>query len=155
MSKKLNIYFISDGDYVKIGVTKNCLTRLKQLQVDNPNELRLLGCFKGDYKLEKKIHRQFKESWVRGEWFKIEDALKKYIDILPKPIVEVPIKKNYKRLQFIVYEDQEVIKDFERFVLQKHGFTQNILSKEVVEALRNYMCYLEFENYNKEDCITQ
>lgn len=66
------VYFITDGQYIKIGYTKNdAKKRLKQLQTSSPNRLFLLGYIDGDKTIEQNLHKKFYNSIVRinGEWF--------------------------------------------------------------------------------------
>jgi hypothetical protein len=65
------IYFITDGEYVKIGFTdQNDITnRLNALQIGNARKLRLLGCIEGGRETESVLHNVFQGFRVRGEWF--------------------------------------------------------------------------------------
>lgn len=69
------IYFISDGEYTKIGYTKEesiglYMNRLKQLQTANPKKLEIVGLImKKDSSFEKRLHKGFSKYHVRGEWF--------------------------------------------------------------------------------------
>lgn len=77
------VYFITDGQYIKIGYTKNdAKKRLKQLQTSSPNRLFLLGYIEGDKTIEKKLHKKFYNSIVRinGEWFSPTQDLLDYIN---------------------------------------------------------------------------
>ena len=77
-TKGENVYFISDGDYVKIGKTTGDPTaRLASLQTGNPRELAVLGmAFNGRggcaTNLEHWLHELLKKHRVRGEWFSLE-----------------------------------------------------------------------------------
>ena len=77
------VYFITDGQYIKIGYTKNNANkRLKQLQTSSPNKLFLLGYIDGDKNIEKDLHKKFCNSMVRinGEWFAPTKDLLDYIN---------------------------------------------------------------------------
>ena len=77
------VYFITDGNYIKIGYTKNnSKKRLKQLQTSNANRLFLLGYIEGDKTVEKELHNKFSSSIVRqnGEWFFPTEDLIDYIN---------------------------------------------------------------------------
>ena len=67
------IYFITDGNYVKIGVASNIKSRMKILQTGNPNELRVIHSEYSDfpYDLEKTYHDKYKKYHIRGEWYNI------------------------------------------------------------------------------------
>ena len=67
------VYFVQSGDGgpIKIGLScpQGWLTRLSHMQTGNPAELRLLRTVRGDKSVEAKLHKQFKDSRIRGEWF--------------------------------------------------------------------------------------
>jgi hypothetical protein len=85
------IYFISWTpfkhkswhDRVKIGVSKNPEKRLMQLQTAHPDELKIWHVFKvpadDSKKIENRLHRKFKWSRKRGEWFVIHRAVRIWI----------------------------------------------------------------------------
>lgn len=89
-----NVYFISDGEFIKIGKADNVEVRLKQLQTSNAKPLFIIGyiqCKNSTSALRKEniIHRDFSKKKTNGEWFKIEikdaiDTLKKYGGIVLK-----------------------------------------------------------------------
>jgi len=67
------IYFIAEDDtnYVKIGYCKaSPETRLQQLQVGNVRKLRIVASCEGTLGAETELHLRFKDSLVRGEWFR-------------------------------------------------------------------------------------
>lgn len=63
------IYFIKAKNYVKIGVSKNPVQRLKELQTANPIKLKLLGTIEGNFSTEAALHRMFYKWKKTGEWF--------------------------------------------------------------------------------------
>lgn len=77
----MTIYFISDGEYIKIGYTnkENSDGRLKSLQTGNARELFSLCEIPGDRNIEKELHKKFKDIYVRGEWYKKDKKLVDYI----------------------------------------------------------------------------
>ena len=79
-SKKANrnnfVYFITDGTFVKIGITNRITYRLNQLQTGNPRPLRLMFAFMTKDRstsktLEEYFHTLYNEYRSIGEWFKI------------------------------------------------------------------------------------
>lgn len=75
------VYFITDGNYIKIGKADDVGQRLIQLQTGNPNKLSILYSMIGEYDLEKTIHDFYKDYRVEGEWFNIPlDNLSRFID---------------------------------------------------------------------------
>lgn len=69
------IYFISDGEYIKIGFTEDddAEKRLNALQTGNARELRLIGVIPGDKSVERILHNVLGSLRARGEWFRISD----------------------------------------------------------------------------------
>jgi len=77
------IYFITDGEFVKIGIANNPIERLLTLQIGNARELKplftipiykRLSYFRDNYvanDLELFLHKGFGDNHIRGEWFDI------------------------------------------------------------------------------------
>lgn len=68
------VYVISDGEFVKIGYSKNPKKRLKAVQSGNPRQLKLVAKreVSGRRKakaLEKSLHKQYGCYRKSGEWF--------------------------------------------------------------------------------------
>lgn len=63
------VYFITDGEYTKIGHTVSPRDRLTSLQTGNPRTLTLIALFDGGVELESKFHRAFADRAIGGEWF--------------------------------------------------------------------------------------
>ena len=73
-----NVYFISDGTYVKIGKSNNVINRLSILNTGNAATLTLLGYIlqeseEAAFKLEKELHKVYEKSKVKGEWFNLSE----------------------------------------------------------------------------------
>jgi len=73
------IYFIRQNEEVKIGYTQNIETRLADLQVASPFELSVMLLIEGDLELESELHRTFEDYRIRGEWYWLNDDMKKFI----------------------------------------------------------------------------
>lgn len=69
------IYFITDGEYIKIGFSDAPELRIATLQTASPRELRILAIMPGDTLKEVELHNRFSHLRVRGEWFVAEDEL--------------------------------------------------------------------------------
>jgi len=84
------IYFISNGNRIKIGITKNIKRRLKDLQTGNANNLRLIAeeYSDNDAKRELNLHLKFAKDRLVGEWFYPSKQLLKYINKISKYYVE-------------------------------------------------------------------
>lgn len=72
-NKKSCVYFITDGQYVKIGQTDNIEKRMKSLQTGNPKKLSLIHVIPTDEPnlIEWGLHKRYEKQRVRGEWFDI------------------------------------------------------------------------------------
>lgn len=72
------IYFVSDGEFIKIGSAASLPNRIKQLQTGNPRKLKAVFVINVEkqsklIRLEKELHEKFKEYRVNGEWFKLDE----------------------------------------------------------------------------------
>lgn len=77
----MTVYFISDGEYVKIGhTTSSVLKRLKALQTGHPKALEIIKIIPGRFDLEQKIHSDLAEYRCEGEWFLFTQFVREYID---------------------------------------------------------------------------
>lgn len=74
-----HVYFVQDGDAIKIGTAVNPPSRFKSLQVGNPRELKMLGYYRCPQTDEGKLHKQFLSHWIRGEWFRDNPELRALI----------------------------------------------------------------------------
>lgn len=76
MKKGNCVYFIGDGEFVKIGFTSNLERRLKQLQTGHKTLLRVVAIAEGATRAtEKVLHRALWEHRAVGEWFRCEGAV--------------------------------------------------------------------------------
>lgn len=75
------VYFIADGlGHVKIGVAHNPMQRMADLQVANAGHLKLLRVIpSGGVLLERQLHARFHGSHVRGEWFRLTQEIRDFI----------------------------------------------------------------------------
>lgn len=91
------IYFIQEKDSqnVKIGKANDVEKRLKTIQTNTSSELVLLMQMHGNEKEESILHKRFKDSHIRNEWFYFSDAIQTYIK---------KHKKDYV-YSFLPYED--------------------------------------------------
>ena len=81
------IYFVKQGDYVKIGYTNTFKRRLNQLQTSSPVKLEVLALIKGDKSDEKNFHDAFKHINANGEWFLYNDEIERFVDSLDKDLM--------------------------------------------------------------------
>lgn len=74
------VYFIQAGPFVKIGKTSGRPdARVSELQTGCPYDLNLLAHISGGIKRERQLHARFHHLHVRGEWFKYERELYRFI----------------------------------------------------------------------------
>jgi hypothetical protein len=78
------VYFAQCGvdGPIKIGWTAGPVeSRLRQLQVGSPEELRLLGILHTEEaaELERELHERFATYRVRGEWYRPEGELEAFL----------------------------------------------------------------------------
>ena len=70
-----NVYFIKQGEKIKIGVAFNPEDRMKQISVGNP-DMKLLGYFPGSMDTEKDLHEEFRDFRIGNtEWFVYNDII--------------------------------------------------------------------------------
>lgn len=78
------VYFISDGEAIKVGfTTRKPENRLNEMQTGSSNKLRLIGSFPGSKNDEHRIHKMWSYLKSDGgtEWFDVtEKAALKMID---------------------------------------------------------------------------
>lgn len=70
------VYFITDGDYIKIGVAASLPNRIKQLQTGNPRKLKAIYVIaaksqRDALKMEADFHNYFRNKQCIGEWFSL------------------------------------------------------------------------------------
>lgn len=80
------VYFAQSGrrKVVKIGTTSSVKGRMSALSHAYLQDMRILATLDGGFGLEKQLHKRFKQYRIRGEWFKLEGELERYISKLPK-----------------------------------------------------------------------
>lgn len=67
-------------DLVKIGRANDVKSRMRELQVGAPVELRLLASRVAIWSDEGALHRRFEKSWRRGEWFSLNEIRDDLLD---------------------------------------------------------------------------
>ncbi len=70
------IYFITDGEYTKIGMSNNPKERLAVLQVGNPKQLTVAYTLPYENRqhakqVESLLHKVYEPYLIRGEWYKL------------------------------------------------------------------------------------
>ena len=85
------IYFIKQGEFVKIGHARDIKGRLADIQTSTPYAVSLLGVIKTSRpaRLERTLHHKFRECHHRGEWYRLTPELSELIAMgteSPEPI---------------------------------------------------------------------
>lgn len=71
-----HVYMITDGEYIKIGISNNTLSRLTALQTSNARKLRVAIVIpNAGAKHEANLHLVYKDKRAKGEWFKIDEEI--------------------------------------------------------------------------------
>jgi len=78
--KSGRVYFLRDGDHIKIGTSTDVRARVAGGQTMNPRKLVLIGSIPGGRQLEESLHLKFWPLRVRGEWFTAAPELLAFID---------------------------------------------------------------------------
>ncbi len=77
------IYFIQAGGDgpIKIGVARQPLARLQDLQAGNHEKLTLIGLAAGGHEHERKIHAACRNAHIHREWFDDCPLVRSFIEI--------------------------------------------------------------------------
>ncbi len=73
------VYFITDGEAIKIGKANNPRSRLSGLQTSHHKPLYILALMPGNEGLERTLHSRFYNFRIRGEWFKDCEEIRTFI----------------------------------------------------------------------------
>ena len=78
--KSKYVYFISCGEFVKIGCAVSVKERLKSVQTGCPYPLAIVGAFESGYMglTEQRVHEMFETYHYRGEWYKNVRQIKEF-----------------------------------------------------------------------------
>lgn len=107
-----DMYFLIVGNSVKIGVTIDLKSRLKQLSTSISSEYEVY-VFRGKGFAEKPMHEFFNEYHQRGEWFKMNDRIMNLISEFGEYVdpsdVKVPPHIKSHVLKFGKYINKDVV----------------------------------------------
>ena len=78
-AQKSHVYFVRQGDFVKIGWSAKWRSRVSILQTANPHPIEVLAVYRGGPKQEKTLHDKFAAQHVRAEWFSYCAEIATYI----------------------------------------------------------------------------
>jgi hypothetical protein len=85
--KQCFVYFVRDGDTVKIGRAVDVSRRINSLRTANARDLVLMGSVLATDHDERALHAQFAHLRIdrNREWFRLTDELQRFIESLPSP----------------------------------------------------------------------
>lgn len=77
------IYFLMSHSHqiVKIGVSTDVVARIQAIKQGSPIPLELVACLRGPAQLERALHVYLRESRLKGEWFRVTDAVKRIVEL--------------------------------------------------------------------------
>lgn len=130
-----DVYFISDGESIKIGYSGSALLRLDALQSSSSKRLTLLGTITGTMEDEKRLHRKFDAIRLHGEWFRATPELLAFIErgFVDEPVAQEVAKKPPSKAS---------IKALDQAIEALHAWAKGRSSsdqreaKNVIEAMR-------------------
>ena len=76
------VYFVWDGEAIKIGFAMEPIKRLAGLRSSRSSELKMLGAIAAHRHMEKMLHHRFVHLKIRGEWFQPGEDLLDMIEDL-------------------------------------------------------------------------
>lgn len=79
------VYFVSDGEAIKIGFSERPERRLNGLQSGHRLPLKILAVVPATVTNEQELHKRFAHLHIRGEWFRSGPELTEYIATLGEP----------------------------------------------------------------------
>lgn len=155
------VYFISDGEFIKIGYAKDVDKRICALQVGNPRKLKLLlklpflteaeACAAESY-----LHKSLDSFSTSGEWFKFEypsDPFSAEYEQVINGILEFMDGKDFAQISFnefffsycprFVGKYKIAIDKVSDYILQNHGIkveTSCAKSEIRVNSSRGFRC---------------
>lgn len=85
------VYFIQavNGGLIKIGTASDVDARFRHIQAMCPVRLRLLGQVPGSHGLEARLHREFADARVHGEWFRPVRRLVELVAGIPDAVTPI------------------------------------------------------------------
>ena len=67
---------------VKLGISSDPESRTSNMQTGCPVKLKLMGYVLASYALESAVHEMLSEYRIRGEWFRYEGLVKRFVDAI-------------------------------------------------------------------------
>jgi DNA-binding XRE family transcriptional regulator len=101
------VYFIvnASAGTVKIGIAKNPVRRLNELQVGSAERLNLRALVPGGKEVELSFHVRFRKHHLRGEWFSLAGALADFVQSLPIAMEEKQVMEIDEKMVGTIHPD--------------------------------------------------
>ncbi len=145
------LYIIKAENAIKIGVTSNLESRIKQIQTGNPYKIIILRTYNEQKSniefLEKKLHLLFDNFRLNGEWFKFHDNIE--IDI------HNSILKHFPYIKYTVYKNDIFIVTKKDILKNDEPKKQSIrFEKTAISKYKKYLYdFKAFKNFNMDKFI--
>lgn len=118
------VYFLQagEGGPIKIGVATNPMTRARELQTGNHEQLTLLAWSPGDQANEHALHQRFAHIRLRGEWFRADQQLLSFIAGIQwsRRCRKEPVQNPAETLYGLTRDQLEAIRYY--LMLEEHNF---------------------------------
>lgn len=129
------VYFITDGEYVKIGVSRCLENRFNTLQSANPRELSVMAVIypKNIFEIESYYHLKYKGKRLHGEWFDIKAEVEQLIEESQKRKREEELRKEEERAEAAAKAAAE--EEARRIEAEKNKYNKYYTTEELAKAL--------------------
>ena len=107
----MSVYFIRHNGYIKIGKSVDPWKRLASLQTAHHETLEMLAIMPGSEDLEHGLHRAFGEFMERGEWFKQNDKLLAFVEMVRVTFPDIQRRFELDPIELPVELPTEVAED--------------------------------------------
>ncbi len=66
----MQIYFVEAAGQIKVGISRDLKSRLRQLASHRKGPVEVIGTIKGDLRREQEIHNALRQYRINGEWYR-------------------------------------------------------------------------------------
>lgn len=140
-----HVYFVTDGECIKVGFSREPKSRLGALQVGNARNLRLLATVPGTEEIESALHLKLAHLRLpdRREWFRDRDYeiihLIESLMAAANPGGPIPLLPHTEDIAF-EYSETGLFMKFETLRLGTREYRQNVLRNRIYGDLLGAKC---------------
>ena len=144
-SKSDTLYMIKCADHIKIGITNDVNKRLTSIRTSTPFEVTLVAswkfCENSVYSIEQYIHKKYKDSNVKLEWFKLTEKQVLEIvsslsnDKLVKELAGAEAKSHAAKMDSLLSANKKLIQDKINTYEQQKADAREANKKPVIETV--------------------